>query len=207
MRGKDVFLFDNVCTTGETLRAVYELLLLAGVQCDSIQEAIVLFTEGDDAKQVKISEQVNLPLHRFCYLPLFPTDPSVDISRYRLYSAATIPTSRGLHTLAVYHDRAGGKGTDAIAFYPPTTLDKGNEGIVVRVHDACATSELFDSVKCDCKLQLDLAKTYVAEHGGIIVYLNQEGRGIGLGNKNGGLQFTTNTRFKHCGCQSCIRSS
>ena len=90
MEGRDIIIFDNVCTTGETLRAVYELLLKARVQCASIKEAIVLFTEGDDTNQVKISEHVNLPLHRFCHLPLFPTDPSVDKSRYRLYSAATI---------------------------------------------------------------------------------------------------------------------
>jgi GTP cyclohydrolase II len=183
MEGKDIVLFDNVCTTGETLRAVYELLVLSRVNSARIREAIVLFTEGEDTDRIKISEALYLPLHRFCYLPLFPTDPSVDRSVYRLYSAATIPTNRGLHTLAVYHDKAGGKGTDAIAFYPPTTFDNGLENIVVRVHDACATSELFDSVKCDCKLQLDLAKDYIATNGGMIIYLNQEGRGIGLGNK------------------------
>jgi GTP cyclohydrolase II len=109
--------------------------------------------------------------------------PCVKNGRYRLYSAATIPTSNGLATLAVFHDRIENEENDVIVFYPPHTFQHGKENIAVRVHDACATSELFDSTKCDCKLQLDKAKTYVAQHGGIIIYLKQEGRGIGLGNK------------------------
>lgn len=183
MEGKDIVVFDNVCTTGETIRAVYELILKAGVHCDHIREAIVLFTEGEDVDHIKISDGFALPLHRFCHLPLLPADPYIDTSTYRFYSDATIPTERGDHKLAVFHDRTGKGEKDAAAFYPLHTFDRGYENIVVRVHDACATSELFDSVKCDCKKQLDMSKDYIAKHGGIIIYLNQEGRGIGLGNK------------------------
>jgi len=105
------------------------------------------------------------------------------MSSYRLFSAATIPTTRGLNTIAVFHDRTATDGREAIALYPQGTFDQGRKNVPVRVHDACMTSELFDSVKCDCKLQLEMAKDYIAEHGGMIIYLNQEGRGIGLGNK------------------------
>lgn len=53
----------------------------------------------------------------------------------------------------------------------------------MRVHDACATSELFGSVKCDCSEQLRLAQQRIAQSGGVLVYTPQEGRGIGLAQK------------------------
>ena len=53
----------------------------------------------------------------------------------------------------------------------------------VRIHDACFTSETLGSLKCDCKEQLDFAIQYIQEHGGVVIYLQQEGRGIGLANK------------------------
>ena len=57
-------------------------------------------------------------------------------------------------------------------------------GVLVRVHDQCFTSEVLGSARCDCKGQLDAAFRAVAEEGrGVIVYLQQEGRGIGLVNK------------------------
>jgi GTP cyclohydrolase II len=57
------------------------------------------------------------------------------------------------------------------------------QSICVRVHDQCFTSEVFGSLKCDCKEQLNFSKLYIKEHGGVIIYLQQEGRGIGLANK------------------------
>ena len=56
-------------------------------------------------------------------------------------------------------------------------------GFPVRVHDACFTSEVLGSVKCDCKEQLDFAIQYIQKHSGVVVYMHQEGRGIGLANK------------------------
>jgi 3,4-dihydroxy 2-butanone 4-phosphate synthase/GTP cyclohydrolase II len=54
---------------------------------------------------------------------------------------------------------------------------------VVRVHSSCMTSEVFGSLKCDCSDQLQHAMDYIAKNGGHIIYLDQEGRGIGLANK------------------------
>jgi GTP cyclohydrolase II len=66
-------------------------------------------------------------------------------------------------------------------------LVRGNpsgEGVLCRVHSECMTGEVFGSLRCDCRPQLELALERLArETEGVIVYLRQEGRGIGLGNK------------------------
>jgi len=61
---------------------------------------------------------------------------------------------------------------------------RGKQGTLVRVHSECLTSEVFGSLKCDCKEQLDAAMATIARAGeGAVLYLRQEGRGIGLANK------------------------
>jgi 3,4-dihydroxy 2-butanone 4-phosphate synthase / GTP cyclohydrolase II len=54
----------------------------------------------------------------------------------------------------------------------------------VRVHSRCLTGDVFHSARCDCGLQLDAALERISREGrGVLLYLNQEGRGIGLANK------------------------
>ena len=61
---------------------------------------------------------------------------------------------------------------------------KKNEPILVRVHSSCITGDIFGSCRCDCGPQLEAAMHMVEKEGkGVIVYMNQEGRGIGLLNK------------------------
>src|SRR5678815_6187581 len=56
--------------------------------------------------------------------------------------------------------------------------------VLTRVHSSCFTGEVLGSLRCDCRAQLDAALAQIAEEGrGVLVYLVQEGRGIGLGNK------------------------
>ena len=56
--------------------------------------------------------------------------------------------------------------------------------VLVRVHSRCLTGDVFHSARCDCGPQLDAAMEKIAEEGrGVLLYLNQEGRGIGLSNK------------------------
>ncbi|MCA1778445.1 MAG: GTP cyclohydrolase II [Xanthomonadaceae bacterium] len=58
------------------------------------------------------------------------------------------------------------------------------EELIFRIHSECMTSEVFGSLKCDCRDQLKLAMKAIADQGrGAILYLRQEGRGIGLFNK------------------------
>ena len=54
---------------------------------------------------------------------------------------------------------------------------------LVRIHSECITGDIFGSCKCDCGAQLEASLTEIAKQGGILIYLRQEGRGIGLANK------------------------
>jgi GTP cyclohydrolase II len=100
-----------------------------------------------------------------------------DLSRVVRYSEAAFPTELGSFRMVVY--RAGELEHLALVRGVP-----GAEGVLCRVHSECLTSEVFGSLKCDCRAQLDQAMAAVAgADGGVVVYLRQEGRGIGLGNK------------------------
>src|ERR1700722_12588118 len=54
---------------------------------------------------------------------------------------------------------------------------------IVRIHSACVFSESFGAIDCDCQYQLENSLKLISEKGGVIVYLYQEGRGVGLLNK------------------------
>lgn len=58
-----------------------------------------------------------------------------------------------------------------------------SQPVLVRIHSECMTGDLFHSRRCDCGEQLDRALELAAEQGGVVIYLRQEGRGIGLINK------------------------
>mmetsp|Transcript_2453 Transcript_2453/g.3530 ORF Transcript_2453/g.3530 Transcript_2453/m.3530 type:complete len:179 (-) Transcript_2453:160-696(-) len=61
---------------------------------------------------------------------------------------------------------------------------EGGNGIHVRCHDQCFTSEVLGSLKCDCKQQLDFAMKHIRDRkSGMVIYLPQEGRGMGLAHK------------------------
>lgn len=58
-----------------------------------------------------------------------------------------------------------------------------NVAMPVRIHSECLTGDLFGSLRCDCGEQFEQSMSYISKHGGIMIYLRQEGRGIGLTNK------------------------
>jgi 3,4-dihydroxy 2-butanone 4-phosphate synthase/GTP cyclohydrolase II len=66
-------------------------------------------------------------------------------------------------------------------------LQKGsidpNQPTILRMHSSCVTGDIWHSKRCDCGPQLHAAMQYINTHGGLIIYLQQEGRGIGLKNK------------------------
>ena len=57
---------------------------------------------------------------------------------------------------------------------------KSNEAVEVRIHSECMTGDVFSSSRCDCGAQLDTSLFQLHQDGGILIYLRQEGRGIGL---------------------------
>ena len=96
------------------------------------------------------------------------------------YSEADVPTARGVFRAVVFREKRN--GAEHIAWVKGDL--NGLEGVPVRVHSECLTSEVFGSQKCDCRGQLERALDFIAQQGkGAVIYLRQEGRGIGLGNK------------------------
>ena len=96
-----------------------------------------------------------------------------------------LPTDRGFYRVRAYRhaNPLTGEITEPVCLVYGEI--EGQSDVPVRVHDACFTSEVLGSLKCDCKQQLELAMDYIKENGrgGIVCYLQQEGRGIGLANK------------------------
>lgn len=60
------------------------------------------------------------------------------------------------------------------------TSKEVQEECFIRIHSSCLFSEALHTTDCDCALQLDASIKYIAEHGGVVIYLYQEGRGVGL---------------------------
>jgi len=101
-------------------------------------------------------------------------------------ASAELPTKVGPLQMHVFRSEAPGIGTSGsvehVAIVAGDIADL--EDVPVRVHSECITSEVFGSLKCDCRDQLDWAQAEIVRRGaGAVLYLRQEGRGIGLGNK------------------------
>lgn len=116
--------------------------------------------------------------------------PSSLLPRVVRYAEADVPTAAGTLRLVVY--RVGERAEDTAAV-PPIQVEEhmailagqpSGEEILCRVHSECWTGETLGSLKCDCQEQLESAIRAICQEGrGVVVYLRQEGRGIGLGNK------------------------
>jgi 3,4-dihydroxy 2-butanone 4-phosphate synthase/GTP cyclohydrolase II len=96
-------------------------------------------------------------------------------------TTARLPTLFGLFDIYGYRSEAGGHELVALVVGDPTT----DAPVLVRIHSECLTGEVFGSLRCDCRAQLELALERIATEGrGVLVYLRgHEGRGIGLLNK------------------------
>ncbi len=99
------------------------------------------------------------------------------MTRSDVPSVAFLPTVRGDFKIQVFHEAT--TGFDHVAL---TLGDmKGPDPVLVRVHSECLTGDVFASTRCDCGPQLHAALDAIIEKGwGALLYLRQEGRGIGL---------------------------
>ncbi|MDQ2960036.1 MAG: bifunctional 3,4-dihydroxy-2-butanone-4-phosphate synthase/GTP cyclohydrolase II [Candidatus Dormibacteraeota bacterium] len=95
-------------------------------------------------------------------------------------ATTTLPLDEGLVTINAYEDVITGATHVALTWGNVTD----GEPVLVRVHSECLTGDVFGSQRCDCQAQLHRAIAIMAEEGrGVLVYLRQEGRGIGLMDK------------------------
>ncbi len=96
----------------------------------------------------------------------------------RKTAEASLPTRCGNFRVICYEDRNKGQHLALIKGDV-----RGGKNILVRVHSECLTGDALGSLRCDCGLQLEKALTLIGKKGGVILYMAQEGRGIGLMNK------------------------
>ena len=159
----------DVVPTGEAASAAIELAKLA-------QRLPALLVGDGGAAGVKA-----------CDPPLM-TVAAGTVAQYRqaaieqlaVAAEATIPLNGGLPArFVIFRDSTGGTPIAIVVGKPDLT-----QPVAVRMHSACLTGDVFGSRRCDCGDQLRLALPQLEQHGGgIILYLEQEGRGLGLANK------------------------
>jgi 3,4-dihydroxy 2-butanone 4-phosphate synthase/GTP cyclohydrolase II len=164
--------------TGHT-EATVDLALLAGFEpCGVLVE--IMNEDGTMARLpdlVKVKEKFSLKIISI-----------KDLIAYRLQKESIIekevevelPTQWGTFKMAAYKQTTTGQ--EHLAIYKGTW--KKGEPVLVRVHSSCVTGDIFGSCRCDCGPQLHKALEIIEKEGkGVLVYMNQEGRGIGLLNK------------------------
>ena len=91
---------------------------------------------------------------------------------------ANLPTKYGKFKVICYEDSYKGQH---LALVKGNV--KGKKNVFVRVHSECVTGDALGSLRCDCSAQLDKALKIISKHGGVLLYMAQEGRGLGLTNK------------------------
>ncbi|MCW3100987.1 MAG: cyclohydrolase II/3,4-dihydroxy-2-butanone 4-phosphate synthase [Chthonomonadaceae bacterium] len=147
----------------------------AGVLCEIISE------DGTMARRPQleqIAQQFDLPLITIADLIRYRRRTEQLVQRV---ATTVLPTDRyGPFTVHAYES--------ALDPTPAIALVKGDlsqeEPLLVRVHSSCISGDLLDSLRCDCGSQLHLALQKITEEGrGVLIFLEQEGRGIGLVNK------------------------
>ena len=146
----------------------------AGVLCEIMDE------DGSMARLPRlfeIAKEFNLPVSAI-----------QDLIRYRrsrekivnCTARTVLPTPYGIFDMFLYETTYSDEAHLALVCGHVA----GKKDVLVRVHSSCLTGEALGSLRCDCRYQLNTAMKMIQEEGlGVLLYLNQEGRGIGLANK------------------------
>ena len=102
--------------------------------------------------------------------------------RLRKVAEADFPTQFGLFRIFGFEGGLDGRVEEAVVLRMGNLAD--GPAPLVRIHSQCLTGDVFHSLRCDCRAQLEIALTSIAREGrGLLIYEHQEGRGIGLLNK------------------------
>ena len=159
--------------------AVVDLMNLAGMQAVGVL-CEILHEDGTMARiphlfrfaehhRLKVIDITSLIVHRY------RKDRVV-----RRVTSTRLPTRHGDFTLHLYRSRIDDQ--DHLALTMGDLADP--EPVLTRLHSSCVTGDLLRSIRCDCGSQLEEALRRIGEEGrGVLLYMMQEGRGIGLGNK------------------------
>jgi 3,4-dihydroxy 2-butanone 4-phosphate synthase / GTP cyclohydrolase II len=146
----------------------------AGVICEILNE------DGSSARRPqleKFAEENSLTFITIAQLVAYRLQTERLVHRV---AEARLPTEYGVWRVIGYRNDVDSHEHIAIVLGDIT----GDESVLVRMHSKCLTGDVFHSQRCDCGWQLDTAMKTIAKEGrGVIVYLDQEGRGIGLLNK------------------------
>ena len=140
-----------------------------GVICEIMNDDGTM-ARVDDLIQYK--EKHNLKLITIKDLVAYRQKTEMNVNRV---ASVNMPTQYGEFKLDAYIDI---NGAEHLMIY-----NKKENNMSVRIHSSCVTGDIFHSARCDCGEQLNNAMRYIENNGGAILYLFQEGRGIGLVNK------------------------
>jgi 3,4-dihydroxy 2-butanone 4-phosphate synthase / GTP cyclohydrolase II len=163
---------------GQTEAAV-DLARIAGLY----PAGVICEIMNDDGSMARVPDLI-----KFARKHKLPIITIADLIQHRMNTetlvtraaSAALPTEHGEFRVIAYE--SGIDGETHVALVKGDIGD--GENVLVRVHSKCLTGDVFHSARCDCGPQLDAAMQRIAEQGrGVLLYLNQEGRGIGLANK------------------------
>jgi 3,4-dihydroxy 2-butanone 4-phosphate synthase/GTP cyclohydrolase II len=163
---------------GQTEAAV-DLARLAGL----IPAGVVCEVMNDDGTMARVPDLVE-----YCARHELKMITTADLIEYRRRNeklvertaSVRMPTEYGEFQAVAYRETLTGKHHVALVKGEVA----GAENVLIRVHSECLTGDVFHSLRCDCGDQLDLALAQIEAQGtGVLLYLSQEGRGIGLLNK------------------------
>jgi 3,4-dihydroxy 2-butanone 4-phosphate synthase/GTP cyclohydrolase II len=163
---------------GQTEAAV-DLARIAGLY----PAGVICEIMNDDGSMARVPELVSFAKrHKLLVVTI------ADLIKYRMrtesfvrrVAAASLPTDHGDFRVIAYESLIDRETHVALVM---GEIGAG-AGVMVRVHSRCLTGDVFHSMRCDCGPQLEAAMERIATEGrGVLLYLNQEGRGIGLANK------------------------
>ena len=147
--------------------------------------AVICEIQNPDGSMARLPELV-----KYAHTRKLKLISIADLIRYRLQherfvqreAVANMPTQFGQFKIYAYRNLLDNSEHVALVKGDPATFS--DQSVMVRVHSECLTGDAFGSLRCDCRMQLQAALKMIENTGsGVVVYLRQEGRGIGLVNK------------------------